>query len=103
MTLTREVNNRNLPQLKPARDSRTLKIGVIGCGYWGPKLARNFQEIPGSSLTMESKLWSKIAPLPTWQRPLDPRQSRLLYLEPQSAGRLRAGRRHGYGWPRHCS
>jgi len=24
----------------------TLKIGVIGCGYWGPNLIRNFIEIP---------------------------------------------------------
>jgi len=27
-----------------------LKIGVIGCGYWGPKLARNFHELPESEL-----------------------------------------------------
>ncbi len=28
------------------------KIGVIGCGYWGPKLARNFHELPEAALTM---------------------------------------------------
>jgi predicted dehydrogenase len=28
-----------------------LQIGVIGCGYWGPKLARNFREVPGAALT----------------------------------------------------
>jgi predicted dehydrogenase len=27
-----------------------LKIGVIGCGYWGPKLARNFHEMPETEL-----------------------------------------------------
>jgi predicted dehydrogenase len=27
-------------------DSSTLKIGLIGYGYWGPKLARNFAELP---------------------------------------------------------
>jgi predicted dehydrogenase len=27
-----------------------IKVGVIGAGYWGPKLARNFHEIPGSNL-----------------------------------------------------
>ncbi len=27
-----------------------LKIGVIGLGYWGPKLARNFHELPEASL-----------------------------------------------------
>ncbi|MCL5951121.1 MAG: Gfo/Idh/MocA family oxidoreductase [Chloroflexi bacterium] len=26
------------------------KIGVIGCGYWGPKLARNFHELPSADL-----------------------------------------------------
>lgn len=28
----------------------TTKIGIIGCGYWGPKLARNFHEIPTAHL-----------------------------------------------------
>lgn len=28
-----------------------LNIGVIGCGYWGPKLARNFHELPDSELS----------------------------------------------------
>jgi predicted dehydrogenase len=27
-----------------------LKVGVIGLGYWGPKLARNFHELPYSRL-----------------------------------------------------
>jgi predicted dehydrogenase len=27
-----------------------LRIGIIGCGYWGPKLARNFHELPDSEL-----------------------------------------------------
>lgn len=27
-------------------NNKTLKIGVIGCGYWGPNLIRNFIEIP---------------------------------------------------------
>lgn len=26
------------------------KVGVIGCGYWGPKLARNFTELPDATL-----------------------------------------------------
>ncbi len=34
--------------------SREIRIGVVGCGYWGPKLARNFHEIPTSSLVMVS-------------------------------------------------
>jgi predicted dehydrogenase len=35
---------------------RNLKIGVIGCGYWGPKLARNIHQIPTANLVMVSDL-----------------------------------------------
>ena len=28
----------------------TIKVGIIGFGYWGPNLARNFHEIPASEL-----------------------------------------------------
>jgi predicted dehydrogenase len=28
----------------------TIKVGVIGCGYWGPNLIRNFIEIPDSEV-----------------------------------------------------
>ena len=34
------------------KEVRNIAIGVIGCGYWGPKLVRNFQSIPGSDLRM---------------------------------------------------
>ena len=30
---------------------RTLRVGIIGYGYWGPNLTRNFFEIPASELT----------------------------------------------------
>jgi predicted dehydrogenase len=30
----------------------TIKVGVVGCGYWGPKLARNFVELPDAELAM---------------------------------------------------
>lgn len=29
-----------------------IKVGVIGCGYWGPNLIRNFFEIPATDLQM---------------------------------------------------
>lgn len=29
---------------------RTVKVGVIGAGYWGPNLIRNFNELPEASL-----------------------------------------------------
>ena len=36
--------------------SSRVKVGVIGCGYWGPKLARNFHELPDAELTWVSDL-----------------------------------------------
>ena len=27
-----------------------VRVGAIGCGYWGPNLIRNFVEIPGSEV-----------------------------------------------------
>jgi predicted dehydrogenase len=45
------------PKLQPAMPvaseqptAREVKIGVIGYGYWGPKLARNFRELESSSV-----------------------------------------------------
>jgi predicted dehydrogenase len=37
-------------------DTPVIKVGVVGCGYWGPKLARNFQDLPNASLVMASDL-----------------------------------------------
>ena len=34
----------------------TIKIGVIGCGYWGPNLIRNFVEIPNSDVVIVADL-----------------------------------------------
>jgi predicted dehydrogenase len=33
-----------------------LSLGVIGCGYWGPKLARNIHEIPDAHLASVADL-----------------------------------------------
>ncbi|HEX5852907.1 MAG TPA: Gfo/Idh/MocA family oxidoreductase [Solirubrobacteraceae bacterium] len=39
------------PKPPPTSDSRTpIRIGVVGLGYWGPNLARNFGSIPGCEL-----------------------------------------------------
>jgi predicted dehydrogenase len=27
-----------------------VRVGVVGCGYWGPQLIRNFDEMPGATL-----------------------------------------------------
>ena len=30
---------------------KPIKIGVVGCGYWGPNLVRNFRALPDCNLT----------------------------------------------------
>ncbi|GAF68131.1 unnamed protein product, partial [marine sediment metagenome] len=35
---------------EPKREANVVKIGVVGCGYWGPNLVRNFSQIPGSEV-----------------------------------------------------
>ena len=32
--------------------SKQIKVGVVGCGYWGPNLVRNFRSLPDCSLKM---------------------------------------------------
>jgi predicted dehydrogenase len=36
-----------------------LRVGVIGCGYWGPNLIRNFIEIPTADLVIIADLQQK--------------------------------------------
>jgi len=36
--------------------SSKLNIGIIGLGYWGPKLARNFNDLPNAELKMAADL-----------------------------------------------
>ena len=43
-----------LPAAGPAGD--TLQVGVIGYGYWGPNLVRNFCEAPGARVVALSDL-----------------------------------------------
>ncbi|GAC1651111.1 MAG: Gfo/Idh/MocA family oxidoreductase [Herpetosiphon sp.] len=42
----------------PSSPIRTIGIGLIGCGYWGPKLARNFDANQHAALTYVSDLSS---------------------------------------------
>jgi predicted dehydrogenase len=37
-------------------NKQAIKIGVVGCGYWGPNLVRNFRSLPDCSLKMMSDL-----------------------------------------------
>src|SRR6476660_146123 len=32
--------------------TKQIKVGVVGCGYWGPNLMRNFRSLPDCSLDM---------------------------------------------------
>lgn len=35
---------------------QNVSVGVVGCGYWGPKLARNFHDLEGARLAWVSDL-----------------------------------------------
>ena len=32
--------------------AKQIKVGVVGCGYWGPNLMRNFRTLPECQLKM---------------------------------------------------
>jgi predicted dehydrogenase len=52
MTLTATLD-RSSPTLLPAEPpARGVRVGVVGYGYWGPKLARVFSELPDATLSM---------------------------------------------------
>lgn len=40
-------------------ENSTLRIGAIGCGYWGPNLIRNFVEIPETEVIAVADLLSE--------------------------------------------
>jgi predicted dehydrogenase len=43
----------NKKQRKPKNSmSKPIKVGVVGCGYWGPNLIRNFRALPDCNLKM---------------------------------------------------
>jgi|RhiMetdeSRZDD1v2_1073273.scaffolds.fasta_scaffold107793_2 predicted dehydrogenase len=56
MTLTATLDRQNLSLLAEEYLTRDVRIGVVGCGYWGPKLARVFDELPGVVLAMVADL-----------------------------------------------
>jgi predicted dehydrogenase len=42
---------------RPANEvGESIRVGIIGCGYWGPKLARNFRDLSGASLVQISDM-----------------------------------------------
>ncbi len=46
-------------QGRTTRFNGKVRVGVVGCGYWGPKLARNFHDLSDAELTMISDLRSE--------------------------------------------
>lgn len=38
------------------KTQQPVRVGIIGLGYWGPKLARNLHNLPGVSMAMASDL-----------------------------------------------
>src|SRR6266540_6701981 len=45
-----------VPSVSPAHREEPLGVAVIGCGYWGPNLVRNFAEIAGARVVAVSDL-----------------------------------------------
>jgi predicted dehydrogenase len=56
MTLTATLDRQKISLLAEEYLTRNVRIGVVGCGYWGPKLARVFHELPDAALMMIADL-----------------------------------------------
>lgn len=41
----------NADRAIPRAAKAITKVGIVGCGYWGPKLARNFHDLKGARLS----------------------------------------------------
>jgi predicted dehydrogenase len=54
MTLT--IGERLTPAVVRHTGTDTIRVGVIGYGYWGPNLVRNFAEVTGSIVAAVSDL-----------------------------------------------
>jgi predicted dehydrogenase len=54
MTLT--IGERPAPAATQSANPTTIRVGVIGYGYWGPNLVRNFAEVDGSQVAAVSDL-----------------------------------------------
>jgi len=56
-----------------------VSVGVVGCGYWGPLLIRNFRDVPNCNLKAVcdasdarlkhiKRLYPEVATVPDWER-----------------------------------
>ena len=57
--LRQAAGNSNLKVFPIGGECRMIKVGVIGYGYWGPNLVRNFAEMPDSQMVAVSDLHPK--------------------------------------------
>ncbi len=79
---TAVLTTQGAPERSPADGQpgdATVRVGVIGYGYWGPNLVRNFAEVPGSQVAAVSDLsLDRLAPVhsryPTVQTTTDYRE-----------------------------
>jgi len=46
----------NILATQDAKKLAKVKVGVLGCGYWGPKLVRNFNQLDEAEITMACDL-----------------------------------------------
>jgi predicted dehydrogenase len=53
-----KADSRSQPHRK-GNDERIVNIGILGYGYWGPNLVRNFAETPGMAVAAVADLDSK--------------------------------------------
>lgn len=56
MTTSFPQTQEEIKEAQHLKGTGDIQVGVIGAGYWGPKLARNFYELPGSVLKIVSDL-----------------------------------------------
>ncbi len=40
-------------------EQRRVRVGVIGCGYWGPHLIRNLHDMPEATWLIQSAATSR--------------------------------------------
>jgi predicted dehydrogenase len=57
--MTLMIGERLDPAIERRTATDTIRVGVIGYGYWGPNLVRNFAEVPGSQVVAVSDLSSQ--------------------------------------------
>ena len=41
-----------IARISSVRMNDAVRLGVVGLGYWGPNLARNFRSLPGAELVV---------------------------------------------------